>query len=39
LALQVIPAEWLMEHAVDAPNDLSSLLGPADSPDGPSPTV
>lgn len=39
LALRVIPAEWLMEHAVDAPNDLSSLLGPADSPDGPSPTV
>lgn len=25
LALQIIPREWLLEHAVDAPDDLSSL--------------
>lgn len=30
LALQVIPREWLLEHAVDAPDDLTPLLGPAD---------
>ena len=28
LALSVVPAAWLLEHAVDVPDDLSSVLGP-----------
>ncbi|MEP7160642.1 MAG: DUF2237 domain-containing protein [Dermatophilaceae bacterium] len=28
LALQVVPQEWLIQHAVDAPDDLSELLDP-----------